>query len=73
MYCQGFKTIFNKNIIYIKKKKKIGSVGSFESPDYNVEPPLKKAHIDLHIVYIDLEKVYGRVPREVMKWVLERN
>ena len=48
-------------------------MGSFEPPDYNVEPPLKKAHIDLHIVYIDLEKVYGWVPREVMKWVLERN
>ena len=71
MYCQGFKTIFNKYIIY--KKKKFGSGGSFEPPDYNVEPPLKKAHIDLHIVYIDLEKVYGWVPREVMKWLLERN
>jgi hypothetical protein len=28
---------------------------------------------DLHIIFIDLEKTYGKVPRNVMWWALQKH
>lgn len=33
---------------------------------------LREACKDLHMVFIDLGKVYDKVPREAMCWVLEK-
>ena len=61
LYCQGFKTFFNKNIIYIYIYKEFGSGGSFEPPDYNVGLPLPFADT---IINTPLRRV-TEVPIEV--------
>jgi len=32
----------------------------------------KEIFKDFHVVFINLEKVYDGIPREVMQWVLEK-
>ena len=32
----------------------------------------RETYEDLHMVFIDLEKISNRVPKEVMRWVLAK-